>query len=72
MNGLRFHPNTTLAIEPLLVLGLSSKTYKDKDNWTVLAENFCAHEEDTIFIHENNIEIITRLNWKLNLMIILI
>lgn len=58
-NGIRIQSNMTLAIEPLFVIGKSNATHVSKDGWTVACDNICAHEEHTIYISENNIEIIT-------------
>jgi methionyl aminopeptidase len=56
--GIRFQPYMTLAIEPLFVLGRSSKT-EVVGKWDVICEELCAHFEHTIFIHEDKVEIIT-------------
>lgn len=58
-NGIRFTPGVTIAIEPLFVLGGDSSTRVLDDGWTVLAKDICAHTEHTIFINEDNVEIIT-------------
>jgi methionyl aminopeptidase len=60
--GIRIQPNMTLAIEPLVVLNNSNKTFAGKDGWTVYTEYTSAHEEHTIFIHEDSVEIITARN----------
>lgn len=60
--GIHIQPGLTLAIEPLFVIGNSSKTNISKDGWTVYADNICCHFEHTIFIHENYVEIITDRN----------
>lgn len=59
-NGIRIVPGLTLAIEPLLVIGNSNKTTLRDDNWSVYTENIGCHFEDTIFITENGVEIMTR------------
>lgn len=56
--GFRIQPNLVLAIEPLLVIGNSNSTYKDRDG-SVICSNICAHEEHTVFIHNDKVEIIT-------------
>jgi methionyl aminopeptidase len=58
--GIRFQPNMTLAIEPMLTTG-STKTWVDADGWTVYCEaEMSAHFEHTIYLHEDNtVEIIT-------------
>lgn len=58
--GIRIQPGTTMAIEPMLTSG-STKTYLDKDGWTVWCEaELSAHQEHTIFIHQDSVEIITQ------------
>jgi hypothetical protein len=52
----------TLAIEPLFVIGSSIKTRVLSDKWTVVCDDICAHAENTIFIHSNSVEIITKRN----------
>ena len=58
--GLRIQPGLVIAIEPLLVLGNFNKTYTSKDGWTVMAENICAHEEHSIYVHEDHVEVLTK------------
>lgn len=60
-NGIRVQKGTTLAIEPLLVIGRSNKTRIMNDGWTVVCDNICAHFEDTIFIGDNGVEILTEM-----------
>ena len=57
--GIKIRPGMTLCIEPMLTYG-SPKIYLQDDHWTINLEEMGAHEEDTIFVHERNIEIITR------------
>jgi len=57
--GIRFQTGMTLAIEPMAVLNGSTKTWVGNDGWTVFTENTSSHEEHTIFIHEDHVEIIT-------------
>jgi methionyl aminopeptidase len=57
--GIRIVSGMTIAIEPLFVIGTSNKTTVSDDGWTVNCENICSHEEHTIFIHEDYVEIIT-------------
>jgi methionyl aminopeptidase len=53
----------TIAIEPLLVpLGSSIKTKTAADNWTVLTDEIGFHSEHTLYIHKDNVEIITKRN----------
>lgn len=57
--GIRLQQNLTLAIEPMITTG-STKTWVDKDGWTVWCEaDMSAHFEHTVFLHKDNIEIIT-------------
>ena len=57
--GIRLVSGMTLAIEPMAVLNGSTKTWTGSDGWTVYTENTSAHEEHTIFVHEDRVEIIT-------------
>jgi len=52
------YPNTTIAIEPILTFGSNNITLSS-DKWTFLLNDIGVHWEDTIFIHEQNIEQIT-------------
>lgn len=56
--GIRIVPGLTIAIEPLLCIG-NPKTFLDKDGWTVYTQGMNCHEEDSIFITENGVEILT-------------
>jgi methionyl aminopeptidase len=59
--GIHFVSGMSLAIEPLFVLGNSNETKISNDGWTVLANDICAHEEHTLYIHQNGeIEVMTR------------
>jgi len=57
--GIRIQPGLTIAIEPLLVIGSSNKTTLADDGWTINAMNICAHEEHSLYIHEDHVEIIS-------------
>lgn len=59
--GVRFCEGMVLAIEPLLVIENSTKTRTLDDGWTVVCENICAHYEDTVYIHQDKVEVITKL-----------
>lgn len=61
-DGIRIQPGLTIAIEPMLVLG-SSKTHVANDGWTVLTDSLGSHQEHTIFVHTDHVEIIT---WRHN------
>jgi len=58
-NGVRIQENMCLAIEPLFVMGGSAKTKVGDDGWTVECLNYCAHEEATIYIHKDSVEVLT-------------
>jgi methionyl aminopeptidase len=58
--GIRIAAGLVIAIEPLFVIGSSNKTKTLDDGWTVKCENICSHEENTVFIHEDHTEVITR------------
>ena len=58
-SGIILYPNMTLCIEPMFTYG-SPKIKIKKDGWTVVLEDIGVHFEDTIFVHEDFIEIITR------------
>lgn len=58
--GIRIQSGLVLAIEPLLVLGKSTKTTVGTDKWTVSCEDICAHTEATIFISNDGVEILTK------------
>lgn len=59
-SGLRIQIGSTIAIEPLLCIGDTS-TRVLNDNWTVemVDKNMCSHEEHTVYVHENYVEIIS-------------
>lgn len=58
-NGIRFQSGMTLCLEPLFVLGNDNFTYIAEDNWSVNCRNICAHEEHTVFVHDDGVEILT-------------
>lgn len=57
--GLRLYPGMTIAIEPMVLYDDNSITVGN-DNWTVFTKSIAIHEEDTIFIHNDHVEIITK------------
>lgn len=58
--GIRIQPGLTIAIEPMLIpYRAQPKTKTGSDGWTVYTEEIGAHEEHTIFVHEDRVEIIT-------------
>jgi methionyl aminopeptidase len=59
-DGPIIHPGMTLAIEPMLTFG-ETKISIQKDNWTIKIPKIGVHIEDTIFVHPDRIEVLTRL-----------
>jgi methionyl aminopeptidase len=57
-NGFRIQPGLILCLEPMLGVGDTS-TVVDKDGWTVNTKSIFAHEEHTVFVHSDHVEIIT-------------
>lgn len=58
--GIVIQPGLSLAIEPLLVpYGCSTNTSLGSDGWTVNTEDIGAHEEHSLFIHSDCVEIMT-------------
>src|ERR1700722_182444 len=58
--GIRIQPGLTIAIEPMLIPYRTQPKTKTGDvGWAVYTEEIGAHEEHTIFVHEDRIEIIT-------------
>jgi methionyl aminopeptidase len=61
--GIRICAGLTLAIEPMAVINGSTKTWTGKDGWTVFTDYTSAHEEHTVYVHEDGkVEIITARN----------
>lgn len=58
--GVCIQPGLVIAIEPMLVIG-SSRTKTLDDNWTVRCDGISAHFEHSLYVHENSVEIITKL-----------
>jgi methionyl aminopeptidase len=59
-NGIHLQPGMVLAVEPMAVNG-STETWVDKDGWTVHCKSeISSHEEHTIFIHQDHVEILTQ------------
>lgn len=58
-SGPHFQVGMTLAIEPMLTLH-DTRTRIGPDKWTVFTSDIGAHFEDTVFINESNVEILTR------------
>jgi len=58
-NGIRIQNGFCFAIEPLLVIG-NPATFAGNDGWTVKTEGLSVHEEHSIFIWEDQVEVLTR------------
>ena len=61
-DGVVLQPEMILCIEPLFVIGKSNNTRIADDGWSVIADGICSHHEDTIYFHEDHVEIITARN----------
>jgi methionyl aminopeptidase len=57
--GIRLQKGMVIAIEPLFVIGSSNQTKVLEDGWTVECQDICAHFEDSIYVHEDYVEVIT-------------
>lgn len=57
--GIRIVPGLTIAIEPLLVCGMDVSTSVGVDKWTVNAKGVAAHFEDTLYVAEDGVHILT-------------
>jgi methionyl aminopeptidase len=58
-DGVVIQPGMVLAIEPMLVMGLSSKTKTMNDGWTVVAGGIGAHFEHSLFVGKDKIHVVT-------------
>jgi len=58
-NGIRIQPGLVLCLEPMLGIGDTSTTV-GCDGWTVYTKSIFAHQEHTVFVHQNYVEVITR------------
>jgi len=59
-DGVVIQPGMAIAIEPMVVMGLSSKTKTLNDGWTVVAGGIGSHFEHSVFIGEDKVHVITR------------
>jgi len=59
--GVRIYAGMAIAIEPMLTI-FSENTKIMTDNWTVETSDVGAHEEHSVFVHEDYVEIITERN----------
>ncbi len=59
--GIRLHEGMTIAIEPMINLGGYAVTTSQEDGWTVRTRDGSpsAHYENTVYIGENGVEILT-------------
>lgn len=57
-SGIRIQPGLSIAIEPMLVIG-TTDTKVLSDGWTVVTNDIGSHQEHSIFVHQDYIEIIT-------------
>lgn len=57
--GVIIQPGLTIAIEPMLIAGSTSKSKTLEDGWTVVTYDIGAHFEHSVFVHEDRVEIIT-------------
>lgn len=56
---IRILPGITFCIEPMILIGNSSIKVLE-DNWSIQTLEIGVHFEHTIFVHENDVEIITK------------
>jgi methionyl aminopeptidase len=60
-DGIRIQHGMVLAIEPLLIPAENTTvTVVDEDNWTVISSGISSHEEHSILIKNNGIEVLTK------------
>lgn len=57
--GIRIQKGFTCAIEPMLVAN-DLHNWVDRDGWTVYGREISCHEEHTIYVHEDRVEVITQ------------
>jgi len=58
-DGIVIQPGMVLAIEPMLVTGLSAKTKTKDDGWTVVTGGIGAHFEHSVFIGDERVHVVT-------------
>ena len=59
-DGPIIYPGTTLAIEPMFTFGDTVLTVSKEDGWTITLPDVGVHFEDTIFVTEEQVIVITR------------
>ncbi len=57
--GFRIQPGLAIAIEPMVVPN-DITTFVEEDGWTVSTKDIGTHFEHSIYVHEDNIEILTK------------
>jgi methionyl aminopeptidase len=60
--GIRIQSGLVIAVEPMLTLG-SPRTHTSSDGWTVITDDLGSHQEHSIFVHSDHVEILT---WREN------
>ena len=58
-SGARIKSGMVLAIEPLLVLGNSTRTSISENNWDVMTDDLSAHYEHSILVNDTGVEVLT-------------
>jgi len=59
-SGVRIQPGMSITIEPMVTIG-SDKTKVERDGWTVTTKDVSSHFEHSLFIREDSVEILTKL-----------
>ena len=60
--GVHIAPGMVLAIEPLFVIGSSTRTQTLEDGWTIVTDDVSSHYEHSVYVHEDHVEILTARN----------
>jgi len=60
--GIRIQQGLTIAIEPLLTLAETDETSIHSDKWTICCKDVSAHNEHTIFVRSDGVEVLTYRN----------
>lgn len=59
--GIRIQAGMILAVEPIAIIG-DSHTFVSKDGWTVNGNGMSSHHEHTVWVHDDHVEILTKVN----------
>lgn len=59
--GIRIQPGLCIAIEPMATIGDTRTTVDKKDGWTVWVSGMAAHEENSIYVGEDKIHVVTEI-----------